>query len=112
MTDGPLAGRTAVVSGASRGIGAAIARALDAAGARVALVARTKRALDDIAADLGNAPVVVAADLGTVEGPAAAAAAATEVFGGRIDVLVNNAAVAIRKPSEELTPEEVQHVLD
>jgi NAD(P)-dependent dehydrogenase (short-subunit alcohol dehydrogenase family) len=112
MTDGSLAGRTALVSGASRGIGAAIARALDAAGAKVALVARTERALDDVAATLGNAPVVVAADLGTIEGPATAAAAATEALGGRIDVLVNNAAVAIRKPSEELTPEEVQHVLD
>ena len=69
----PLVGRTALVSGAGRGIGAAIARALDAAGARVALVARTERELRAVAAGLAHDPVVVAADLGTAAGPDAAA---------------------------------------
>ena len=71
-----LEDRTAVVTGASRGIGAAIATALDAAGARVALVARSA---DDL----------------TV---AAAALAAL----GRVDVLVNNAALGVRTDSTEL----------
>jgi NAD(P)-dependent dehydrogenase (short-subunit alcohol dehydrogenase family) len=56
--------------------------------------------------------VTVAADLGTQDGPEAAAVAATTALGGRVDVLVNNAAVAIRKPSDELTADEIQHVLD
>jgi gluconate 5-dehydrogenase/3-oxoacyl-[acyl-carrier protein] reductase len=58
-----LAGRTAVVTGASRGIGAAIARALDRAGARVALVARSRDALAEVAASLGHAPVVLEAEI-------------------------------------------------
>jgi 3-oxoacyl-[acyl-carrier protein] reductase len=112
MTEGSLEGRTAIVSGASRGIGAAIARSLDIAGARVALLARTAADLDEVAAKLTNDPVTVVADLGTVDGPSAAAADAIAALGGRVDVLVNNAAVAIRKPSEEVTADEVQYMLD
>jgi NAD(P)-dependent dehydrogenase (short-subunit alcohol dehydrogenase family) len=112
MTEGALSGRTAIVTGASRGIGAAIAVALDAAGARVALVARSEKDLAEVAGDLANDPVTVAADLGTTDGPEAAAAEAIAAVGGRLDVLVNNAAVAIRKPSDELTAEEIQRVLD
>jgi NAD(P)-dependent dehydrogenase (short-subunit alcohol dehydrogenase family) len=106
----PLAGRTALVSGAGRGIGMAIARALDAAGARVALVARTERELGEVAAGLSHDPVVVPADLGTPAGPAAAAAAALEAFGGRLDVLVNNAGTALRKDSETVTVEELDRL--
>jgi gluconate 5-dehydrogenase/3-oxoacyl-[acyl-carrier protein] reductase len=112
MTEGLLAGRTAIVTGAGRGIGAAIARALDAAGARVVLVARTATELDDVAATLANDPVTIVADLGTADGPNAAAEQAIAALDGRVDVLVNNAAVAIRKPSDELTATEIQHVLD
>ncbi len=111
MNADTLAGRTAIVTGAGRGIGAAIARALDAAGARVALVARSGDQLAAIAAELHNDPVVVVADLGTVDGPGACAAQALDAFAGRLDVLVNNAAVAIRKPTEELTAEEIDKVL-
>jgi NAD(P)-dependent dehydrogenase (short-subunit alcohol dehydrogenase family) len=112
MTEGALSGRTAIVTGASRGIGAAIAVALDAAGARVALVARSEKDLAGVAGDLANDPVTVAADLGTTDGPEAAAAEAVTALGGRVDVLVNNAAVALRKPSDELTADEIQRVLD
>jgi NAD(P)-dependent dehydrogenase (short-subunit alcohol dehydrogenase family) len=95
------------VTGAGRGIGAAIARALDAAGARVALVARSEDELRKVASGLTHDPVVLPADLGTADGPTAVAAAALDAFGGRLDVLVNNAAAALRKPSDELTVDEI-----
>src|SRR5262245_45889798 len=103
----PLEGRTALVTGAGRGIGAAIARALDRAGARVALVARTRSELDRVAADLAHDPLVVPADLGTADGPIAAATAVLGAFGGRCDVLVNNAGTLLRKDSDTVTVEEL-----
>jgi len=109
---GPLADRTAIVSGSGRGIGAAIATALDAAGARVALISRTESELKATAATLANDPVVIVGDLSTPDGPAAAAAAALDAFDGRVDVLVNNAATLLRKPSEELTADEIDVLLN
>ena len=96
-----LDGLTALVTGASRGIGAAIARALDRAGARVALAARDAAALDAVASQLHNDPVVLAADLADPAVPARLVADASDRL-GRIDVLVNNAAVAARTPTAEL----------
>ena len=91
----PLEGRTALVTGASRGIGAAVARALDRAGARVALVARDQVALLAVAGGLDHEPLVVAADLRRPEAPAVVAEQALAGL-GRVDVLVNNAAAAVR----------------
>jgi len=101
MTTYLLTGRTALVTGASRGIGRAIAGALDRAGARVAVVARGRAGLDEVAAELGNNPVVLEADLADPDVPGRIAAEAEERLGG-IDVLVNNAAIAERLPTEEL----------
>ncbi len=101
MQSQSLEGRTALVTGASRGIGAAIALALDRAGARVALVARNVAALDAVAERLGNDPVVLAADLADPDVPARLVAEASDRL-GRIDVLVNNAAAAAREPTEKL----------
>jgi len=90
-----LDGRTAVVTGASRGIGAATARALDRAGARVALVARGREELESVAVELAHDPVVVTADLGHVTAGTDVARQVLDAF-GPVDILVNNAAEAAR----------------
>jgi NAD(P)-dependent dehydrogenase (short-subunit alcohol dehydrogenase family) len=90
-----MEGRTALVTGASRGIGAATARALDRAGVRVALVARNPDDLAAVAADLHHDPLVLVGDFRDAEEPARIARQALDAL-GRIDVLVNNAAVAAR----------------
>ncbi len=95
MDASPLEGRTALVTGASRGIGAATALALDRAGARVAIVARGAQELAASAVALRNDPVVIVGDLGDPDTPAAIAHQALAALGG-IDVLVNNAAAAAR----------------
>jgi NAD(P)-dependent dehydrogenase (short-subunit alcohol dehydrogenase family) len=80
---GPLAGKTAIVTGAGQGAGHGVAEAFAAAGARVALVGRTRAKLDEVAAGLGGGiglPVVCdVAEPDQFEGAVAAAVAA---FGG------------------------------
>jgi len=101
MSSFSLVGRAAVVTGASRGIGAATARALDDAGARVALVARSNSDLRALADELTNDPVVIVADLADGQSPNAIAEHALDRL-GHVDVLVNNAGVGVRTDSIEL----------
>ena len=82
-----LAGKTALVTGASRGIGLAIANSLIAEGARVGIVARGEAALKTAAALSGATPI--AGDLSSEEGCSAAHSACVAAL-GEIDVLVNN----------------------
>jgi len=105
-----LEGRTALVTGASRGIGAAVAVALDRAGARVALTARDRDRLDRVAALLTHNPVVLEADLGEPAAPGRLAEAALAAM-GRVDVLVNNAALAVRAPTVELDAAVIDRLL-
>ena len=95
MTQPALTGLIALVTGASRGIGAATARALDQAGARVVLVARDRAQLSAVARALRHDPVLVTADLGDRDAPVSVARQVLDVA-GRVDVLVNNAAAAAR----------------
>lgn len=95
-----LAGRSVVVTGASRGIGLAIASAFIAEGARVLICARTAESLAAAAESLratsaGAQVEVVAADLTTEAGAAAVIQRAVEAFGG-LDVMVNNAGATVR----------------
>ena len=88
-----LAGKTALVTGASRGIGAAIAVAFAQAGAEVALAARSRDALEHVAASIasqGGTAFAIPCDV-TRPDDVAACVHATEQSLGRIDVLVNNA---------------------
>lgn len=90
-----MSARAALVSGASRGIGAAIARELSAAGYAVAAVARSGEALDALVAQLPGPAIALPADLSEADAAARVVAAARARF-GRLDVLVNNAGATPR----------------
>lgn len=102
-----LAGRRALVTGASMGIGAEIARVYADAGADLALVARTEAGLEETARAvraMGRDCLTIRADVSTPEGCAEAAERA--LAWGEVDVLVNNAAVARLAPALDLTLED------
>ncbi|WP_084551297.1 SDR family NAD(P)-dependent oxidoreductase [Actinomadura rifamycini] len=108
-----LAGRSALVTGASSGIGAAVAEALAAAGARVGLTARRADRLADVLARCReHAPgsAMWPADLADPDAAAALAAAAEAEFGG-VDVLVNNAGAPKRRHVLDLAPADAEEVL-
>jgi 3-oxoacyl-[acyl-carrier protein] reductase len=92
MTMFDLTGKPALVTGASGGIGGAIARALHAQGAAVALSGTRTEPLDALAAELGERAHVLAADLSDPASVEALPKRATEALGG-VDILVNNAGI-------------------
>jgi NADP-dependent 3-hydroxy acid dehydrogenase YdfG len=99
---GPLADRWAVVTGASRGIGAEVARRLLADGARVALVARSRDALESLASELGTGQAVpVPCDLGDPADVERASTRITELAAGAPDIVVNNAGAFSIAPAHE-----------
>jgi NAD(P)-dependent dehydrogenase (short-subunit alcohol dehydrogenase family) len=103
-------GKVAIVTGASAGLGARFARVLDAAGAKVVLVARRQERLQQLADELGDAPPV-AQDLSELENVGAVVERALERY-GRVDVLVNNAGMVDVHPAEEEPLEEFRKVID
>lgn len=98
-------GRLALVTGASSGIGAEIARALSARGARLILVARTREKLESLAGELGGDPVVMPADLSDLT-DIRRLAAEVQTGPGLPDVLVNNAGAGRWRAIDETDPEE------
>jgi short-subunit dehydrogenase len=109
-----LDGASVLVTGASSGIGAALAPALAARGARIGLVARRADRLVDVgeACARGGSPQVECwpCDLGDLDAAEAMARDAEDRLGG-IDVLVNNAAVPRRRAVQVLTPAEVEETM-
>jgi len=95
---GALAGRTALVSGASSGIGLAVARALAGAGARVAVVARRADRLAAAAAELGGGALAIPCDLADAPAVARALAQLRGAFGGAPDLVVSNAGIFAPAP--------------
>lgn len=87
-----LRGKRAVVTGASGAIGSAIARALAMQGATVGVSGTRLSVLEELAAQIGAAGHVLAADLSAADGPDALAKAATASLGG-VDILINNAGI-------------------
>ena len=86
-----LAGRSALVTGASRGIGLEIARVLVAEGMRVAMVARSAGELRARALEIGNGAIAIPCDVADVDAVRALVERVTTEFGGGPDVIVNNA---------------------
>lgn len=107
-----LNGQVVLITGASRGIGAAAARAFVAAGAQVALIARSEEAIADLTGELGDRALAIPCDVSRYWEVEAAVAATIKTF-GRLDVLVNNAGVI--DPIASLVdsdPEAWTHVID
>src|SRR5256714_9052953 len=106
-------GTTALVTGASSGIGAALARSLAKRGVTVGLVARRKDRLEQVVADCRNsAPEsrIWSADLGDVDLAERVALEAWDAF-GHVDILVNNAGIPKRRHVTELSYDEVEEVM-
>ena len=109
-----LAGRVAIVTGASAGIGEATARALAAAGARVAVCARRRERLDGLAADIaaaGGEMAVYGLDVTDSAGVRAMVEDVAARWGGS-DVLVNNAGRGLSATLEDTKPEEFRELLE
>lgn len=113
QADGRLAGRTALVTGAGKGLGRAIALGFAAAGADVVLMARTRTDLEAVAREveaLGRQALVAVADATDSRQVDAAVEQAVARF-GRVDVLAHAAGGSLRKPSVEVTDEEWDGVI-
>ena len=88
-----LTGKTALVTGATGGIGGAIAKGLHARGATVAISGTRREVLDVLAAELGERVVVLPCNLASTEEVEKLVPQAEEAFGGTLDILVNNAGI-------------------
>lgn len=108
---GALRGRSALVTGASRGIGRAVAGALASAGARVFLLARSAGTLEQLAAELGHGAVAVPCDVTDATALGRAMTAVLTAADGAVDILVNNAGVFPLAPVADTSPASFEQTL-
>jgi NAD(P)-dependent dehydrogenase (short-subunit alcohol dehydrogenase family) len=109
-----LTGRTAVVTGATRGLGRAFAVALAEAGADIVIVGRDAEAAAEVEAqlrELGRQSLIVLADLTSRSGIENVRDRALERFGS-VEVLINNAGTCVHRPALEVTDEQWRQVMD
>ena len=107
-----LAGRAAIVTGASRGIGLAAARALAAAGARVVMLARGREELEQRAREIGEGAVPIPCDVSDHAAVDAAATDARRVLGRAPDILVNNAGAFALAHVDRMSTAEFERIID
>jgi 3-oxoacyl-[acyl-carrier protein] reductase len=111
----PLAGQVAIITGAGRGIGAAIARELSKLGATAVVCGRTRAALESTAksiAQAGGKAEAIVCDVTSLESVEAAAKQVESSF-GRADILVNNAGIGgFGGPLHQLSPDGWDHILN
>jgi len=106
-----LSGKSALVTGASGGIGGAIARALHGAGAKVVLSGTRQPALEALASELGERAFVATADL-AAPGAGDALVKAAEAAAGQLDILINNAGLTRDQLALRMKDEDWQQVID
>lgn len=110
-TTTPLSGRTALVTGASRGIGASVARKLAALGTTVAVTARSIDTLERLALELGDGAAAIPCDMALPDAVDAMALAAAQVLGGPPDILVLNAGAFGIAPAHEEEPDNFDRMI-
>lgn len=110
-----LTGKSAIITGGSKGLGHAMAEGLASAGANIMIVNRNKdegeQAAKDLQHNYGIKTMAYAADVTNQSQTEAMAAEAIDTF-GKIDILINSAGINIRGPIDEVTPADFQKVLD
>jgi NAD(P)-dependent dehydrogenase (short-subunit alcohol dehydrogenase family) len=107
-----LQGKTAIVTGSTKGIGLAIAKSYVREGARVVVNSRSAEDCARVARELGSAAVAVAADLARSDEVRRLAREAEAALGGTVDILVNNAGQPRVAPSENLAEADYRYTLD
>ncbi|KAI4633427.1 hypothetical protein J4E80_000793 [Alternaria sp. BMP 0032] len=116
----PLQGKVAIVTGASRGIGAGLALELARRGAKVTLVytsPKSGKLAEEVASKIeslgnGSASRIVQADLRQLDAPEKIVSATREAFGDKIDILINNAGVLMNRSIIETTAEDYAAIFD
>ena len=110
-----LTGRSAIITGGSKGLGKAMAAGLASAGASILVSSRhgdeAAEAAEEIAADHGQQAISIEADVTSPEQVEAMVQAALDAF-GKVDILINNAGINIRGPIDELSLDDFRSVLN
>lgn len=108
---GDFAGRVAIVTGAARGLGRAVAKRLHERGASVAVNVRDAKRAEAVARAIGERARAVAADVAAPDGPESIVRQTLELF-GRIDILINNAALPLTTRFARITADEWRRALE